>query len=262
MLDCRLASSEAWIKRNSRSFKSMIDFFETLLEEVVENGWEDSENGFPRHVWGHHCIVVPEAGNGKSMYLYRCPAKLQKADFAGFQKDGMCVLRQTQNKSFRILDLLSPCWFQSFPAIFQENSTRRSTPQTWSSSPSNGWQHHRKLSWRSCRPPNPKSKSHRQENTDLPELPGPSSLLRRLRQLQLNNLQKNIDDSYDAFDPIPSCSYNSLQSDNPPSGAHSQTSGEHHAAKRLLPQQKMRHDETRPKQAASKPWKHYLEIHY
>jgi hypothetical protein len=50
---------------------------------------------------------------------------------------------------------------------------------------------------------NPKSKSHRpQENTDLPELPGPSSLLRRLRQLQLNNLQKNIDDSYDAFDPI------------------------------------------------------------
>ena len=106
--------------------------------------------------------------------------------------------------------------------------------------------------------------SHRpQENTDLPELPGPSSLLRRLRQLQLNNLQKNIDDSYDAFDPIPSCSYDSLQSDNPPSGAHSQTSGEHHAAKRLLPQQKMRHDETRPKQAAaSKPWKHYLEIHY
>lgn len=65
---------------------------------------------------------MPEAGNGKSMYLYRCPAKLQKADFAGFQKDGMCVLRQTQNKSFRILDLLSPCRFQSFPAIFQENS--------------------------------------------------------------------------------------------------------------------------------------------
>ena len=81
----------------------MIDFFETLLEEVVENGWEDSENGFPRHVWGHHCIVVPEAGNGKPMYLYRSPAKLQKTDFAGFQKDGKCVLRQTQNKSFRIL---------------------------------------------------------------------------------------------------------------------------------------------------------------
>ena len=33
---------------------------------------------------------------------------------------------------------------------------------------------------------------------------------------------------------------------NPPSGAHSQTSGEHHAAKRLLPQQKMRHVQNRP----------------
>ena len=48
------------------------------------------------------------------------------------------------------------------------------------------------------------------------------------------------------FLPIPSCSYDSLQSDNPPSGAHSQTSGEHHAAKRLLPQQKMRHVQNRP----------------
>ena len=78
--------------------------FESLLKEVVENGWEDSENGFPRHVCRHHCIVVPEAGAGKSMYW--CRAKLQKADFLAFQGDGKCLLRQTQNKSFRIwLDL-------------------------------------------------------------------------------------------------------------------------------------------------------------
>jgi hypothetical protein len=105
---------------------------------------------------------------------------------------------------------------------------------------------------------NPKSKSHRpQENTDLPELPGPSSLLRRLRQLQLNNLQKNIDDSYDAFDPIPSCSYDSLQSTF--RCTFSNVWGTSCCQKALASAK----NETRPKQAAaSKPWKHYLEIHY
>ena len=200
------------------------------------------------------------------MYLYQCPAKLQKADFAGFQKDGMCVLRQTQNKSFRILDLLSPCWFQSFPAIFQENSGG----------------------------PHLKLEAHlpaMDDNTIENSPEGPADRPIQISQILTDRKRTQTSQNCQAqalccaacvsfnsiickktstiltmhstrFLPIPSCSYDSLQSDNPPSGAHSQTSGEHHAAKRLLPQQKMRHDETRPKQAASKPWKHYLEIHY
>ena len=197
------------------------------------------------------------------MYLYRCPAKLQKADFAGFQTDGKCVLRQTQNKSFRILDLLSPCWFQSFPAIFQEN---RGGP-------------HLKLEAHLPAMDDNTIENSPEGPADRP-IQNPNLTDKRTQTSQncqaqalccaacvsFNSICKKTSTILTMhstrFLPIPSCSYDSLQSDNPPSGAHSQTSGEHHAAKRLLPQQKMRHDETRPKQAASKPWKHYLEIHY
>ena len=199
------------------------------------------------------------------MYLYRCPAKLQKADFAGFQKDGMCVLRQTQNKSFRILDLLSPCWFQSFPAIFQENSggphlkleahLPAMDDNTIENSPEGPAD-------RPIQNPNLTDKrTQTSQNCQAQALCCAACVsFNSFNSLICKKTSTILTMHSTRFLPIPSCSYDSLQSDNPPSGAHSQTSGEHHAAKRLLPQQKMRHDETRPKQAAA--WKHYLEIHY
>ena len=177
-------------------------------------------------------------------------SKASESRLAGFQKDGMCVLRQTQNKSFRILDLLSPCWFQSFPAIFQENS----------GGPHLKLEAHLPAMDDNTIENSPEGPADRPiQNPNLTDKRTQTSQNCQAQALccaacvSFNSIicKKNIDDSYDAltrFLPIPSCSYDSLLSTFPV-----------HILKRLgnimlqkaLASAKMRHIQN---SAASKPW--------
>ena len=193
------------------------------------------------------------------MYLYRCPAKLQKADFAGFQKDGMCVLRQTQNKSFRILDLLSPCWFQSFPAIFQENSggphlkleahLPAMDDNTIENSPEGPAD-------RPIQNPNLTDKrTQTSQNCQAQALCCAACV--SFNSIICKKTSTILTMHSTRFLPIPSCSYDSLQSTF--RCTFSNVWGTSCCQKALASAK----NETHPKQAAaSKPWKHYLEIHY